>query len=344
MTHTPDNAANRRVLIIGLDGAAPELLVPWAEQGRLPHLARLMRQGCHGEMQSTIPPISGPAWSSIIASRSPGMTGLYDFLRRKEGTYQFSAINSRMRDGRSFWGTLGDWGRRVGVLNVPVTYPVEQVNGWMVSGWMTPYHAQDFTYPQELAAELEQDLGNYRLYPAATYSERRREAFFKEMDAVLEARVQATLHLMRRQPWDFLISVIYETDLMEHQLWHYVDPSHPRHDPVEVEQYGNPLLRYFQRVDEGIGKMVQEAGDDVTVIVMSDHGMGPVHDFVFLNTWLLDEGFLRLKSDPITWLKASALRLGLDLVHIHRLADRLNLAKDAEYKVMYTKDKLLKMA
>jgi len=331
-------------LIIGLDGAAPELVIPWAQQGKLPTLGRLMAEGCYGEMQSTIPPISGPAWSSIITGRSPGMTGLYDFLRRKEGTYSFAAVNSRVRDGRSFWRILGDWDKRVGVLNVPVTYPVEPVNGFMVSGWMTPYQARDFTYPRELADELNQALGDYRLYPAATYSEGRREAFFAEMDDVLQARLRATQYLMRRFPWDFFISVIYETDLMEHQLWHYVDPDHPRHDPDEVAQYGDPLLRYFQAVDQGLAEALDQAGDDVTVIVMSDHGMGPVHNFVFLNTWLLEEGFLRLKRDPITWAKGLALKAGLDLVHVHRLADRLNLSKDAEYKVMYTKDRLLKMA
>ncbi|MGQ9583903.1 MAG: alkaline phosphatase family protein [Anaerolineae bacterium] len=295
-------------------------------------------------MQSTIPPISGPAWSSVITGRSPGMTGLYDFLSRKAGTYHFVPINSRMRDGRSFWQMLGDWGKRVGVLNVPVTYPVEPVNGFMVSGWMTPYHARDFTYPRALAEELGRELGDYRLYPAATYSERRREAFFEEMDAVLRARIQATSYLMSTRSWDFFISVIYETDLMEHQLWHYIDPTHPRYDADEVARYGNPLLRFFQGVDRGIGQFVEQAGEDVTVIVMSDHGMGAVHRFVFLNCWLLDEGFLQLKRDPATWAKSLALKSGLDLVRVHRLADWLNLSKDAEYKVMYTQDRLLKMA
>lgn len=338
------DSSENRVLIIGLDGAAPELLVPWAQEGELPNLHRLMDEGCYGEMQSTIPPISGPAWSSVITGRSPGMTGLYDFLSRKAGTYHFVPINSRMRDGRSFWQMLGDWGKRVGVLNVPVTYPVEPVNGFMVSGWMTPYHARDFTYPRDLAEELGRELGDYRLYPAATYSERRREAFFEEMDVVLRARIQATSYLMSTRSWDFFISVIYETDLMEHQLWHYIDPTHPRYDADEVARYGNPLLRFFQGVDRGIGQFVEQAGEDVTVIVMSDHGMGAVHRFVFLNCWLLDEGFLQLKRDPATWAKSLALKSGLDLVRVHRLADWLNLSKDAEYKVMYTQDRLLKMA
>ncbi len=332
----------QRVLVVGWDGAAPDLVLPWVEKGHLPTLGRLLREGAAGEVASTMPPLSGPAWAAFVTGRSPGQTGLYDFLYRRAGSYGFSPINARMRDGRSFWRILSDAGRRVGVFNVPLTHPVEPVNGYMVSGFMTPYGAHDFTYPPELAAELENVVGGYRLYPWANYSDRQPEAFFQAVEEIIEQRTKATLHLMDTHPWDFLITVMYETDTSEHQLWHYIDPTHPRYDPARVARYGNPLLRIFQQADDSLRQILARVDDDTLVIFMSDHGMGPVHHFVFLNSWLRDEGYMVLKRDPLTQIKAMAMRAGFNLVNVHKLVNALYVIKDIEHRVSYSKDSLMK--
>ena len=332
----------QRVLVIGWDGAAPELVYPWVEQGHLPALGRLMAGGATGEVASTMPPLSGPAWAAFVTGRTPGQTGMYDFLYRRKGSYGFAPINARMRDGRSLWKTLSDAGRRVGVFNVPLTHPVEPVNGYMVSGFMAPYGTRDYTYPPELADELDSLVGGYRLYPSASYSDRQPEAFFRAVEEVIEQRTQATLHLMDTRPWDFLITVMYETDTSEHQLWHYIDPTHPHYDPARVARYGNPLLRIFQQVDDSLRQILERVDDDTLVIFMSDHGMGPVHDFVFLNSWLRDEGFLALKQNAWTRMKSLAMYAGFNLVNVHKLVNALYLIKDIEHRVSYSKDSLLK--
>jgi predicted AlkP superfamily phosphohydrolase/phosphomutase len=136
-----------RILVIGLDGVPLDLIVSWAREGKLPVLQRFISEGVAGRLCSTVPPTSGPSWSSFATGENPGKTGIYDFLYRRDGSYHFPPVNSSRRDGKPLWHILSEAGRRVGVFNVPVTYPVEPVNGFMLSGWMTPYAARDFAYP-----------------------------------------------------------------------------------------------------------------------------------------------------------------------------------------------------
>lgn len=155
----------KRVMIIGLDGVPLDLIQGWAVEGYLPNMARLMDTGAVGSLRSTIPPTSGPSWSSFVTGMNPGKTGIYDFLYRRDGTYSFPPVNASQRGGRTIWRALSDAGYRVSVLNLPMSYPVEAINGVMISGWMTPYKATDYVHPPELAAELEREIGNYRIYP-----------------------------------------------------------------------------------------------------------------------------------------------------------------------------------
>jgi predicted AlkP superfamily phosphohydrolase/phosphomutase len=136
-----------KVLVIGLDGVPFGLVRDWAAAGHMPVLKRLIDSGVAGELRSTMPPTSGPAWSSFATGKNPGKTGIYDFLYRKPGTYAFPPVNAAMRSGRSLWSLLGEQNRRVAVVNIPISYPVEPVNGVLISGWMTPYFATDYTHP-----------------------------------------------------------------------------------------------------------------------------------------------------------------------------------------------------
>jgi len=331
-----------RVLVIGLDGVPFPLVARWAAEGRMPNVARLIRAGTAGDLESTMPPTSGPAWSSFATGMSPGKTGIYDFLYRRPGSYVFPPVNTSMRDGRSVWRLLSDAGKRVVVVNVPISYPVEPVNGVLVSGWLTPYFATDFTYPASVGAEIRSVVGDYRIYPAETFSEGRRESFFTACDELLAMLTETNLHLMRTREWDFFLTVYFDTDRILHQLWHYLDAGHPWRGMREVGDRSEPVKRYFERLDRDVGRLVAEAGPDTRVVMMSDHGMGRASRFIVLNNLLLETGFMKLAPDPLTRLKAFAFRRGLTLRNVHRLADRFGLAKHAEYKGAYSLDPLLK--
>jgi predicted AlkP superfamily phosphohydrolase/phosphomutase len=354
-----------RVMVIGLDGVPYDLIRQWTDAGHLPNLARLMARGVSGPLASTVPPTSGPAWTSLATGKNPGKTGIYDFLYRREGSYVFPPVNTTMRSGKTLWSLLSDHERSVGVVNLPISYPVEEVNGVLVSGWMTPYYAKDFTWPREVAAELDRHVGDYRIYPAETFSESRREAFFGACDELLDMLTSANMYLMRRDDHDFFMPVYFDTDRVLHQMWHDLDPGHPWHlaNGKRGEKRGKrgntaapvtdnrsttaadrsaQVIRYFTRLDSDIGRLIDAFGDDARVAVISDHGMGRASRFVVLNNLLLRLGYIVLADDLATRLKAFAFRRGFTLRNVHRLADRLGLAKHAEYKNVYSFDGILK--
>ncbi len=297
-----------------------------------------------------MPPTSGPSWSTFMTGKNPGKTGIFDFLCRAEGTYHFPPVNASLRDGKELWEFLSEAGYRVGVLNVPLTYPVKPVNGFMISGWMTPYSAHDYVYPPELGRELRQALGSYRIYPAMTCTVGHEEQYLQASIELLETRTRTALHLLRREPWDLFMTVFFDTDRVLHQLWHLLDPEHPWHRIKTTDGEDGPhpshpiVLEYFRRIDRCLEQLFDAVDDDTLKIVMSDHGMGSAHHFVVLNNWLLESGFLRLRRTPWTAFKRVLFRTGITLRNVHRAANRLGLAKHAEYKGLYSTDWLLKLA
>jgi predicted AlkP superfamily phosphohydrolase/phosphomutase len=272
----------KKIMIIGLDGVPLGIIRRWAEGGYLPTLHRLMEGGAVGNLRSTIPPTSGPSWSSFVTGMNPGKTGIYDFLYRREGTYHVPPVNASQRGGTTMWRYLSDAGHRVGVLNLPMSYPVEEINGFMVSGWMTPYAATDYIHPPELAAELEGVVGNYRIYPTETFREGRRESFLKASYDLLEMRTKTAVHLAGTKPWDVFLTVFFDTDRLLHQLWHYLESDHPWREDGEDRE---PVVRdYFQKVDESIARLLACADEETQVVVLSDHGMGRANNFIVLKT------------------------------------------------------------
>jgi predicted AlkP superfamily phosphohydrolase/phosphomutase len=332
-----------KVLIVGLDGVPLSFIETWAAEGKLPTFHRLMQEGTVGKLRSTIPPTSGPSWSTFMTGKNPGKTGIYDFLYRREGTYVFPPVNASQRDGVALWRLLSDRGMSVGVVNVPISYPVEEVNGYMISGWMTPYAAQDFCYPVDLLRELKEQIGYYSIYPTETFAESRRDSFFQACNELLDLRTKTVAYLMDTHPTDLFMVVLFDTDRILHQLWHYLDPGHPWRQPGDGTDKSGPVVEYFQRVDEKLGEMVARADEDTLIIVLSDHGMGPAHNFIVLNNWLLEVGLLQLKRDPFRLLKRWLFEAGFTLRNVHRIADSIGLAKHAEYKGLYSMDYLMKL-
>lgn len=316
-----------RHLVIGLDGATLDLIGPWAQAGYLPNLAHIMQTGCYGVMRSTIPVHSPTAWSSFMTGTNPGKHGVFDFVKRQPNSYRLRVVRSSNIRGPSLWQLLSYYGHRVAVMNVPMTYPPQPVNGFMVSGLGTPDY-KPFTYPPHMSDDLR--ARGYRVNKEKFYHPADKDAWLADIYDTSEKRARIALELMAEHEWDFFMLVFRNTDELAHFFWSYMDPSHPEHDPNADKRYQRAILEYYQRVDKWIGQLVEAAGPDTNVFIVSDHGAGPLYKDVFLNEWLIRKGWLTLKkaSPPRKMISEVARRLGLtranisstlSALHLHRL-------------------------
>jgi predicted AlkP superfamily phosphohydrolase/phosphomutase len=317
-----------KVLVIGLDGVTFDLLGPWIEAGELPNLQKLMAQGTSGKLRTTLPPISSSSWSSFLTGVNPGKHGLVDFVYPGTDSYKVSMINATSRRTRALWNWLNDAGYKIGLLGIPTTYPTEPVDGFMVSGFLAPGPDSEWAYPPQLKGELRAELGEFLLSPDERYrSTRWLDRFLDDLTASVENRTQAALYLMRNKPWDVFAVVYWDTDMVQHETWRLLDPTHPRHDTEEAATQREQILEFHRKVDADVGRLLAEIDSDTLVVVMSDHGFGPVHSFFLTNNWLASAGLLRFKKNPWTAFKRLLFRLGFTPLGMFRIAKALGLGK-----------------
>jgi len=316
-----------KLFVVGLDGATFDLIRPWASQGHLPTLRQLMQTGAWGELRSTIPPMTAPAWTSFATGKNPGRHGLYDWVSRDDDSYDVSPLTAQHIGEPTLWSLLSDSQRRVCVLNVPMTYPPQPINGLMVSGMPAPSTRVTITYPPSLLDEIQHVVGEYLVYPdpGAAYSDAGVAAFLERLYRTTETRLNTLDYLRRREEWDFLMVVFNGTDTVQHALWKYMSPAHPLYEPSRAERYGNAILDYYQFLDQALGRLVGSLDEDTVLLIMSDHGFGPFHKFIHVNNWLRQQGWLRLKRTLKTQVKLGLFHLGFAPMPIYNLLMRLGL-------------------
>lgn len=318
-SETGAESAKARVLVIGLDGATFDLIKPWVAEGRLPTLKRILDGGAHGSLHSTIPPMTGPAWTTFATGVNPGKHDLYDWIAREPGTYHFLPTTALDCKTPTVYELLSQVGRSVCVMNVPMTYPPKPVNGVMISGLPAPSLESGVTYPTTLLDEIRENVGDYILYPdpGQAYSDSGIDAFLKRLYRTTDLRVEALNYLRGRTDWDFAMVVFNGTDTISHAMWKFMDRNHPLHDPAKAEKYGNAIRDYYSYVDEKLAAIVDGLDDDTTLIIMSDHGFGPFHKFIHVNNWLMEQRFMSVKPGALAALKYRMFRLGFSPMNVY---------------------------
>lgn len=305
-----------RVLIFGLDGCTFDLLDPWIERGYLPNLKKMKDQGTAGRLRSTYPPVTGPAWVSFMTGKNPGKHGIYEFLVRKPGSYQEFPVNADNRDGQTLWEILSARGFRVAVLNVPMTYPPQQVNGVLISDFLTPAGKRDFTHPTELLDEIEGKFGKYYLHQrsieAAVFtSDNYIATFLEDCLAMMRYKFAVAKYLMDKEAFDFFMLHIVATDRVQHTLWNILDPHHQRYRKDLAARYYDDVVSFYRELDKEVGETIGKFDSSGTVFIISDHGFCTVTKTIDLNVWLLQEGYITLKNSLFTRFKYFLWKRGL---------------------------------
>lgn len=296
-----------KVFVIGLDGATFDLIHPFIAQGFLPNLQSLISKGSVAELSSTIPPVTASAWTSFMTGKNPGKHGLFDFMQRRENLYDLAPVSSFHRDGKAVWELASEAGKKCIVMGVPVTYPPTPLNGLMVTGMLTPRGADDYTYPAELKNEIAEAIGEYIVYSDEVYSQGRGEIFLNALHYSIQQRAKTAAYLLHKYEWDLGILVFPETDTVCHGLWWAYETVGAIHEsPLR-----HGIREIYQDIDAYIGELIASLPSDTTILVISDHGHGPLRNFLYVNNFLKQRGYLKIKTAPASQIKNLAFNAGL---------------------------------
>ncbi|HJQ67998.1 MAG TPA: alkaline phosphatase family protein [Blastocatellia bacterium] len=282
-----------KTVIIGLDGATFDIITPLIADGRLPALARLVREGASAPLRSTLLPNSFPGWSSCATGTSEGMHGVFSPFIKNSSSYGVRAMSGRDIMTRPVWELLGAQGGRSIVINVPTTYPPEPLNGEMVTGMLTPGIDSEFTYPATLKRDLLAAIPDYIIEPGRNPDKHARMA---EFNRATDSHERATEFLMKRGEWDFLMVVFSVLDRAQHDFWADMDSTHPRHDPASPPEFREFIFKTYERLDRAVEKLIAKLPADVRVFVVSDHGFCSELFEVRANELLAKAGLLAFKT------------------------------------------------
>ena len=285
-----------KVFVIGIDSATFDVINPLINRGYLPNLERLISNGVSGKLRSTMPPVTPPAWTSFMTGKNPGKHGVFDFYASTSFGYDRPVLNSKYIKSRTIWKLLSEHGKKVGAINVPMTHPAEEVNGFIIPGMQYGLDTgNDFAYPPGLMQELEKAIGGYKVLYGdmiSLYTDRYKD-LLKEWREIVKMREKAVLYLMEKHEWDFFMAVFYSVDVMQHHFWKYYDKSHPEYKPSE---YSEIIPEFYRYIDSSAGKILDRLDEDTIVMVVSDHGAGPEHKAFYINKWLAGQGLLSFKK------------------------------------------------
>jgi predicted AlkP superfamily phosphohydrolase/phosphomutase len=303
---TKSEDARRRVMVIGLDCAAPELIFDrWLDD--LPNLKSICRSGFHGLLRSCDPPITVPAWSVMMSSKSPGRLGVYGFRNRADHSYdKYSIANSLAIKEDRLWDILSRSGKRSIVIGVPGTYPPRPLNGLMVTDFLTPDTTCQYTHPPELKQEIERVVGEYIL-DVRDFRSGNKEKILSDIYEMTRKRFQLARHLLAKEEWDFFMLVEMGVDRIHHAFWDNMDPAHRFYEPGN--RFENAIRDYYREVDREIGELLAFADDKTAVLVVSDHGAKRMDGGICINEWLLANGYLTLAEKSSSPMPFSKLKI-----------------------------------
>ena len=304
-----------RSVVIGVDGAEPSLLEKWIDD--LPHLKKFY--SCYGRMESTLPPSSAPAWTSIVTGVEPEKHGIYDFFYYDEESHEIKVVSSRRRKTAAIWNLLDSIGKKSIVINVPLTYPPERINGIIVSGLLTP-PGENFVEP----VEIRKMLSDYEMehlivddLPIRISAQYNPEKVMMLLNKWIESRSKAAIKLMKNFSWDFGMVVYRATDLVQHFMW-------GRDEVFEI----------YKKIDGEIGRIMDNF--KANYFIVSDHGFYGVKKNIFLNNLLHERGYLKVKKKPVS-IKVGKLLMPL-LYRMPRKFTHLSFIRKLLFSIAFKKN------
>ncbi len=310
----------KKVFVFGIDGAMPEkIFEEWLEE--LPNIKKLMKQGCYAKLNSTIPPLSVTAWTSMTTGKRPAEHGIFEYLYRDNNLPGKMNLTSSFNvKEKRIWEILSEKNKKAITCFVPLTWPVKPFEGIIISGPPALVEKGKFAYPQEIENEVENISDNNFQMDIRFFRDLTKKDISENIKKVTKNHLEIMKYLIKNKDWDFFFGVITGSDRMNHSFWRYSDPEHRKYDPNS--EFKDTLKNFYKFLDKELGEIMNLLDEDTTIIVLSDHGFTRMHTRVNLSDWLIKEGYLVLKQeikissptklehDMIDWEKTKAFAIG----------------------------------
>lgn len=289
---------SEKLVIIGLDCATPQLVYDaWLDD--MPNIKKLVTGGVYGNLVSTVPPITVPAWMSMMTSQDPGMLGVYGFRNRKSYGYEdLYTTNAGYIKAKTVWNHLSRHRRASILLGIPLTYPPKPLKGIMVCDFLTPNKELDYTYPADLKATIDHVADGDYIIDVKKFRTTDKDWLVKQIYTMTERRFKVFRHLLAHNEWDFAMMVEMGPDRIHHGFWRYGDREHRLYEAGNP--YENVIHDYYVYMDQEIGKVLNDLPAETSVMVVSDHGAKGMKGGICINEFLIREGLLKVKDYPET--------------------------------------------
>lgn len=288
----------RKVLLIGWDAADWKIITPLLDAGKMPHLEKLVSQGVMGNLATLYPVLSPMLWTSIATGKRAYKHGIHGFSEPDPLTGGVRPITNLGRKTKAIWNILHQRGLRSIVVGWWPSHPAEPINSVMVSN-----HYQQATAPRDKPwimrpgtvhpPRLAEALAEFRIHPAelegdmllpfvpkAAEIDQRKDKRLSSIAKILAENASvhaAATALMQLEPWDFMAVYFDGIDHFCHGFMKYHPPRLDWVPEADFELYKNVVNAGYQFHDLMLGTYLHLAGEDTTVIVVSDHGFHPDH-------------------------------------------------------------------
>jgi len=290
----------KKTIVVGLDGACWELIDPWLKQGVLPNMQKLLAGGAYSDSYSQLPPVTCPNWKCFSTGKNPAKFGVFWWKRPDREHRKMVSFDARTFQSYEYFDYLNSAGLKVGIINMPLTFPPKAVDGFIITGGPDSGD-KGFTYPEDLEAELIKKY-NYRVHPPRSVGSK--EDVESEVDEILRL-----IDLRFRVGLDYLDQV----DLLQITTFY-----------LNVFQHffyrGEASKKAWQIVDRYLGQLMQM---DVNLLLISDHGIHPINTVFYINSWLHQQGYLTLAGGKVRGLR----KLGITKERAIRYAETLKIKK-----------------
>ncbi|MHA1293569.1 MAG: alkaline phosphatase family protein [Promethearchaeota archaeon] len=285
---------HKKLVIIGLDCATPKTLFQ-DFLNDCPNIKKLVEHGVYGKLRSSDPPITIPAWMVMATGKKPGTLGIYGFRHRKDNSYNdFWIATSYTIKEPKIWDIIGEKGLKSCIVGVPPTFPVQPINGCLISGFIAPDTSSNYTYPPELKNEIKEKIGDYIL--DANFRIDDKENLLKEIFEMTKIQFKTIKYLMKNKEWAFFKFVIIGLDRFHHAFWKYYDKNHHKYEPGN--KFEPEMRNYYKYLDKEVGEILNLLDDDTIIIVVSDHGAKAMKGLICINMALEKLRLLKFKTKP----------------------------------------------